>query len=150
MTVQKGGWDYFQNATRVTYPASDMSASLNRDHTTVGSTREKHTWDGSDGVTEITIVARNTANPSTDYTSAAYSDQRIDHTWLAVTFNAPDDATANTWLTQVDSDTAASPLYLIQAGVPRTFRFDSPVTRIDYKRAIGVLTLNVSIEANAV
>ena len=121
---------------------TDMDNSLNRDHTSIAATREKVTWDVSDNVRQVTITVRNAANPAlaTEFPGAH---------WLAVTFNADSDGTANTWLQQVNSETLPSKVYLITIGAPRTFTFSAALTRLDLKRAIGTMTLNAIIEAKA-
>ena len=126
---------------------TDMTNSLNRDHTSITAGRVSHTWTAGENVRQITITARNSANP-VEVAATEFTQVPAD-IWLAVTFNAPDDTTANTWLSQVDGVATASKVYMVRIGHPRTFNFSAPLTRIDYKRAIGVLSANVVIEAEA-
>ena len=99
------------------------------------STRESCTW--TTGVNEITITVFQEAAGTAELRAS-----------LAVTFDAPSDAVADTWLTHADSTAADSQLYVIPAGESRTFYFSGTgITRLDVKRLYGSEALAVTVEA---
>lgn len=106
----------------------------NRQFTAVVATREACTWD--EGVNEVTLTVINEA--STTPTLNA----------LGVCFDAPTDASADAWLTYVESKTADSNMAILVPGVPRTFYFSGAgITRLDLKRLFGSDNLGVLVEA---
>lgn len=99
------------------------------------STRESVTW--TEGVNEVTITAFQEVAGTAELKAA-----------IAVTFDAPSDIVADTWLTHADSIATDSQMYVIPIGEPRTFYFTgNGITRLDVKRLYGTEALGVIVEA---
>lgn len=99
------------------------------------STRESVTW--ATGVKEVTITAFQEAAGTAELRAT-----------LAVCFGAPSDATADAWLTHVDSTATDSNMYVVPINEPRTFYFSGDgITRLDVKRLYGSEALGVIVEA---
>lgn len=111
-----------------------LTTSSNRERPTV-TTREKVTWTAAEDVTYITIVVIN-ESATTTYDEA-----------LAITFDAADDAAANTALTETDSETGDVNRWIIPVGVPVSLDFSSALSRADFL-SVGGDTLRVWIGAN--
>ena len=132
MTAEKGfkpGEEKVIEKTRIAH-VGPVSQSRNRNRSSVTSSREKVTWTVADNIREITITALTTDTVASN-----------DSEGLALAFNAGSDAIADAWLTETDSEADDVQYELVKVnGNERTFRFTSPLTRLDMKRIGGTDT----------
>ena len=106
-----------------------------RERVAVAGARQKVTW--VTGVTEVTVTVAQEAAGTAELAAS-----------LAISFDAPSDLVADTWLTAADSETADSNRRLVFVGQPRTFYFTGDgITRLDMIRNFGSENLNVIVEA---
>lgn len=136
-TTNKNNTGYKQevteNAAHVIETVVGTAQAHNREFAAV-STRQSCTW--TTPVKEITITAFAEAATTATLNLGA------------VTFDAPSDVVAGTWLTHASSTAADSNLYVLPIGVPRTFHFSSAgITRLDVIRLYGSDAIGIVVEA---
>jgi hypothetical protein len=128
---------YYKNSVDDTVQPYKIASGQfrNREQNAVAGTRQKVTW--TTGITEATVVVVQEAAGTAELRAC-----------IAIAFDAPNDATADTWLTAADSETEDSNRFIIFSNQPRTFQFTHPVTRIDMIRVYGSEALTVIVEAS--